>query len=113
MDQQDKAAGLIRTFTPALVGVLLARLIAAVPAVASVVAWLDGIFDEAGMVGVSVLVIVQSVVTAGVITLYYWLVRRFGDRWPKLEWLLGSPRTPSYAPGPGTRRERRVAASHE
>ncbi|KKI18703.1 MULTISPECIES: hypothetical protein [unclassified Leucobacter] len=112
MDQKDKAAGLIRTFTPALVGVLLARLIAAVPTVAAAIAWLDGIFAEAGMVGVSVLVIVQSVVTAGVITLYYWLVRRFGDRWPKLEWLLGSPRTPSYAPGPGTRRERRLAA-HE
>lgn len=110
MDQNDRAPALIRQFVPALVGVLLARLIATVPAVASAIAWLDGVFAEAGMVGVSVLVIVQSVVTAGVITLYYWAVRRFGDRWPNLEWLLGSPRTPSYAPGLGTRRERRLAA---
>ncbi len=112
MDQKDRAPALIRQFVPALVGVLLARLIAAVPTVAAAIAWLDGIFAEAGMAGVSVLVIIQSVVTAGVITLYYWAVRRFGDRWPKLEWLLGSPKTPSYAPGPGTRRERRLAA-HE
>ena len=65
------------------------------------------------MFGVSALVIVQSVVTASLVALYYWAVRRFGGRWPKLEWRLGSPKTPSYAPGPGTRRERRLAASHE
>lgn len=98
MEQNERAVSTIRMFVPALVGVLLARLAAAVPAVADTIHWIDGVFVEAGMAGISVLVVVQSVLTAAVISGYYWLVRRFGDRWPLAEWLLGSPRTPSYVP---------------
>ncbi|WP_416444770.1 hypothetical protein AB3K78_15600 [Leucobacter sp. HNU] len=98
MEQNERAVSMIRMFVPALVGVLLARLAAAVPAVADAIHWIDGVFAEAGMAGISVLVVVQSVLTAAVISGYYWLVRRFGDRWPFAEWLLGSPRTPSYVP---------------
>lgn len=89
----------LRTFIAALVGVLLTRIVAAVPAVAAGLAWVDGVFAEAGFAGPSALVLVQSVVTAGVILAYQRIAQWCGDRWPDVEkWMLGSAARPSYEP---------------
>lgn len=87
----------IRTYLPALVGVLLARLVAAVPAVNDVVVWLDTLFAEAGWVGLTALGVIESVIVAGVVLGYQWAAQKFGDRLPRIEaLLLGSARRPSY-----------------
>ncbi|MDI6023631.1 hypothetical protein QBL02_08745 [Leucobacter sp. UT-8R-CII-1-4] len=89
----------IRTFVAALVGVLLVRLVAALPAVAAGLAWADGVFTEAGYAGISALALVQAVVTAAVILAYQKVAQRLGDRWPSAEkWMLGSSARPSYMP---------------
>ena len=86
-----------RTFFAAVAGVLVARMIAAVPWLAAAIAWLDGVFAEAGFAGVSALALVQSVVIGAMILLYQWLVQALGDRWPKIEaFLLGSAARPEY-----------------
>lgn len=89
----------IRTFVAALVGVLIVRIIGALPTVAAGFAWVDGVFAEAGYVGISALAIVQAVVTAGVILGYQKIAQRIGDRWPDAEkFMLGSSARPSYEP---------------
>lgn len=89
----------VRTFVAALIGVLLVRLVAALPAVAAGIAWADGVFAEAGYAGISALALVQAVVTAAVILAYQKIAQRLGDRWPDVEkWMLGSSARPSYTP---------------
>lgn len=88
-----------RTFIAALVGVLITRIVAAVPAIGSVLAYVDGIFAEAGFAGLSALVLVQAVVTAGVILAYQRVAQLLGDHWPAAErWMLGSAARPHYEP---------------
>ena len=87
----------IRTFVAALVGVLLVRIITAVPAIAYGIAWVDGVFAEAGYAGLSALAIVQAVITAAVILAYQKIAQWLGDRWPSIEkWMLGSSARPHY-----------------
>lgn len=88
-----------RTFIAALVGVLIARVVAAVPMIADTLAWVDGIFVEAGYAGISALAVVNAVVVAAVILLYQKAAQWLGDRWPSVEkWMLGSDARPSYEP---------------
>lgn len=91
MTISDRIVATIRTGVPALIGLLIARLIAAVPQVADVIAWLDV------QVGGSTTVILGAIATAAVIAGYYWLARKVGDRWPFVQrWLLGSSKIPTY-----------------
>lgn len=84
----DRIVSTIRTFVPALIGLLIARLVAAVPAVADAIAWLDTV------IGAPTTTMLGVVVAALVIAAYYWLVRRLATRWPWLEGFLGSTKTP-------------------
>lgn len=87
----------IRTFIAAVVGVLLTDLVGAVPAVASVLAWIDDLLSRAGYGGISVLLVLQAVVTALIILLYQKIAQWFGDKWPKVESvMLGSSARPIY-----------------
>ena len=88
MTNNDRIISTIRTFVPALIGLLIARLVAAVPAVADVIAWLDGV------IGTQTTNLIGLVAAALVIAAYYWLVRRLATRWPWLEGFLGSTKTP-------------------
>lgn len=97
MNLSDRIVATIRTGVPALVGLILATLIAKIPAVAEVIAWIDTNLAELTG-GVPITTLLQLVATAAVISLYYFLARKAGDRWPQMErWLLGSSRTPVYA----------------
>ncbi len=88
-----------RTFIAALVGVLIARVVAALPVIADTLAWVDGIFVEAGYAGISALAVVNAVVVAAVILVYQKAAQWLGDRWPSVEkWMLGSDARPSYEP---------------
>lgn len=88
-----------RTFVAALVGVLLARLVASIPVIADAIAWGDGVFAEAGYAGISVLALVNAVLTAGIILGYQKVAQLIGDRWPDAEkYLLGSDARPHYEP---------------
>jgi len=97
MNRNDQIVSLIRTGVPALVGLILAKLIAAVPAVQDGITWVD---DNLGSVlGIPVATLLTTAATAGVITGYYWAARKLGQKWPALEaWLLGSSKTPTYQP---------------
>lgn len=89
----------VRTFVAALAGVLITRIAAAIPAIGDTLAWVDGVFAEAGYGGISALVLVQAVVTAAVILLYQKVAQWLGDRWPGIEKImLGSDARPSYEP---------------
>ena len=88
MTNNDRIISTIRTFVPALIGLLIARLVAAVPAVADVIAWLDS------ELGTETTKVIGLVAAALVIAAYYWLVRRLATRWPWLEAFLGSTKTP-------------------
>ena len=68
----------IRTYTPILVGWVLAR-------IGETLGPLD--VDGATL---------SAAVTALVIAVYYGAVRWAEQRWPQLGWLLGSPHQPSY-----------------
>ena len=88
-----------RTFIAALVGVLIARVVAALPVIADTLAWVDGIFVEAGYAGISALAVVNAAVVAAVILVYQKAAQWLGDRWPSVEkWMLGSDARPSYEP---------------
>lgn len=98
MSHQDRIIALIRTGVPALVGALLAFIVAKIPGVAALIHTLDGLLAASGFVGVSVTVILQAIFVAIVVAAYYWLARRIGGRWPAAErWLLGHSATPIYA----------------
>lgn len=89
----------VRTFIAALVGTLITRIVGAIPAVADVFAWGDGVFRDMGYPGITVLTVVQSVIVAAVILLYVQLAQWLGDRWPSVEKvMLGSDARPSYEP---------------
>ena len=89
----------IRTFVAALVGVLLVRIAGAIPAVADVFAWFDGVLTDAGYESVSILAVVQAIVTAAVILLYQKVAQWLGDRWPSIEkYMLGNSARPHYEP---------------
>lgn len=88
MTNNDRIVATIRTAVPALVGLLIARLIAAVPAVADVFAWLDD------ALGATTTTAIAGIATALIIAGYYWLVRRLAVRWPWIEGFLGSKKTP-------------------
>ena len=89
----------VRTFIAALVGVLIVRLIALLPAVADAIAWADGVFAEAGYGGLSALALIQAAITALAILLYQKIAQWLGDRWPSIEkWMLGNSARPHYEP---------------
>ncbi|UOQ58085.1 hypothetical protein MUN78_04365 [Leucobacter allii] len=89
----------VRTYIAALVGVLLLRLVAAVPAIAAVIDWIDGVFLEAGLAGASALALVTAAITAAAVLAYQKAAQWFGDRWPHIEkWMLGSSARPTYDP---------------
>lgn len=98
MSMSDRIVATIRTGVPALVGLILATLIARIPAVADVIAYIDTELTTLTG-GVPVAVLLNLAATAAVIAAYYWVARKLGDRWPWVEtWLLGSSLTPVYAP---------------
>ncbi|MBC9954957.1 hypothetical protein ICM05_09935 [Leucobacter sp. cx-42] len=89
----------VRTFVAAFVGVLIARLVVAIPVISDTFALVDGIFAEAGYAGLSTLALVQAATTAVVVLLYVQLAQWLGDRWPSVEKvMLGSDARPSYEP---------------
>lgn len=88
-----------RTFIAAVIGVLIARLVGAVPVVSDLLTYVDGVFAEAGYAGLSALALVNAVVVAGVILAYQKVAQALGDRWPDIEkWMLGSDARPHYEP---------------
>jgi len=98
MTISDRIVATIRTGVPALVGLILAHLIAAVPAVADAIVLIDNHLS-AITEGVPVATVLQLAATAGVITGYYYLARLAGAKWPWLEkWLLGKSLVPVYVP---------------
>jgi len=91
----------IRTFVPAIAGVIVARILGAiltaVPAVADVIRWVDGVLVEAQILGVSTLEVIKAVLIALVILGYQSIAQWLGDRWPRIEALmLGSASRPDY-----------------
>jgi hypothetical protein len=84
MNLGDTALSYVRTLVPVAVGF--------------VVSW-------AALVGVNVDPGTQtaliSLLTSVITGLYYVVVRWAESRWPKVGWLLGSPKTPTYPPTPG------------
>lgn len=101
MNLSDRIVATIRTGVPALVGLILATLIAKIPAVADAIAFID---ENLSLVtgGVPVATLLGLAATAGVISLYYWVARKLGDRWPAVEkWLLGYDLVPGAYTKPG------------
>ncbi|MGX9348178.1 hypothetical protein [Microbacterium sp. KNMS] len=88
MLNNDRVIAAIRTGVPALVGLVLAQLIALVPAVGDALAWLDQ------AAGIEVARVLELVATAAVIVGYYATVRWLAKRWPWVEGFLGSTKTP-------------------
>jgi anti-sigma factor RsiW len=98
MTRQDQIIAVIRTAVPTFVGYLIALLITSIPAVGDVIAAIDEQIAAAGVVGVTVVGLIQAAAVAVVVTLYYLLARWLGTRWPMVEaFLLGSAKTPVYA----------------
>lgn len=97
MSRQDRIIALIRTGVPALVGALLAFVIAHVPVVATLIVFVNAQLVTLGFAGVSVSVILQTALVGLTIAGYYWVARQLGRRWPAAEkWLLGHSATPTY-----------------
>jgi uncharacterized BrkB/YihY/UPF0761 family membrane protein len=95
----DRIIGAIRTGVPVLWGLALTWLIGQWPAVADALDWLTVQF------GADVRTIIGLILTAGVVALYYWVVRTVAERFPTARpWIerfgLGSSKTPTYAPKP-------------
>lgn len=78
MNRSDQTIALIRTFVPALVGLLIAAL-------AKIGAHVD---NDA----------VAALVDAAIVGAYYTVVRQLEARWPWLGVLLGVPKAPTYSP---------------
>jgi hypothetical protein len=97
MTRQDQIIAVIRHAVPALVGAFLAFLIERIPVIASGIQGIDMELAALGLAGVSVSVVLQAIAVGGVSTLYYWIARQAGARWPAAEkWLLGNSSTPIY-----------------
>ena len=86
----------IRTFVPVIIGAILGWAITTYTVVAEAIAWLDSVL--AGVApGTSTRALLDALAIAAVTAAYYWIARRLGRRFPKLEaWLLGSSATPVY-----------------
>lgn len=94
--RQDLILATIRTAVPGAVGWVLAYLIAKIPAVGDVIAYVDGILAESAP-GYTVSVILTGACIGLVVAGYYWAARELGKRWPAVErFLLGSAKTPTY-----------------
>lgn len=107
----ERRTAVVRTVVPALIGVLLARLIAAVPIITVILEWVDGVIVAtaaalaaqgvvgAPLAGITAMWLIQGALTALVIWAYYRIARLLGDRWPAAErWMLGSESRPHYEP---------------
>lgn len=99
----DQRRATARTIIPALIGVLLAQLIAKLPAFAAVLGWADEVLaDTAEAAGLpaaqfTAVAILNALLAAVVVWAWYRLARTLGDRWPSLEkWMLGSAERPQY-----------------
>ena len=68
----------VRTVVPAVVGTVLA--------------WLVSHGFDVGVDSGQV----SAVLVPAVIGVYYTVIRRLEARWPRVGWLLGSPKAPSY-----------------
>jgi len=93
----DRIIGAIRTGVPVLWGFALTWAISRWPAVQDALDWLTEQF------GTDVRTVISLILTAAVISLYYWLIRTIAARFPKVApWLerfgLGSAKTPTYEP---------------
>lgn len=82
----DLIVSRIRTYVPLAVGWVLAQLAGALDVLHQVGIDID--VDEGKAAGIAVLFL------SG---LYYDLARRLEQRFPKLGWLLGSPKQPTYS----------------
>lgn len=97
--RSEAIVAVIRTAVPAFVGYVIALLITAIPAVGDAIRVLDAQIAVAGVAGVTVLGLLQAAAVAAVVALYYLAARWLGSRWPLVErFLLGSSKTPNYAP---------------
>ena len=91
MTINDRIIATIRTGVPALWGMFWAWLIAQIPAVADVLAWLSE------WAGEDVYRLIELALTGLVIAGYYFVARWAGERWPWLErWLVGRSLVPVY-----------------
>lgn len=96
MTRQDLIIATIRTAVPGALGWLLAQLVALIPAVADVLAYVDGVLAATG-IGATAAKLLEAAAIAGAIAAYYWVARKLGARFPVLErWLLGRSATPLY-----------------
>lgn len=111
--RQDLILATIRTAVPAAIGWLIAWLISRVPAVADIIATIDGILATSAP-GFTVSLIVTAIAIGLVTALYYRAVRELGKRWPIVErFLLGSAKQPAtYVMAEGTH-ETRIRAGNE
>ena len=96
MTNHDRILGTIRTFTPAAVGAFLAWLVSKIPAVAEWLAGVDALLSQGDFGGATAQGILTALAIGGFTALYYWLVRVLSPRWPWLEALLGSKKTPVF-----------------
>lgn len=86
-----------RTIVPVFLGLLIAKLVAAIPVVGEVILFVDTVFAEAGYVGVTVIGLLNTVITALVVLAYYWLANLIARRFPLLSGVLtGSSVRPVY-----------------
>lgn len=106
--RQDLILATIRTAIPGAVGWGLAWLIARIPAVADIIATIDGVLATSAP-GFTVVAILNLIAIGVVVGAYYWIARKLGARWPIVErFLLGSSKAPTaYTPGVTLRRDLR------
>lgn len=77
MNTNDIIISTIRTVVPALVGILI---------------------GQAARVGIDIdSQALTAVLTSVLVGVYYIVVRALGNKDPRFEWLLGSPKTPTYS----------------
>jgi hypothetical protein len=88
---QDRIIATIKTGVPALWGLAIVWLIGRFPVVQDILVWLTSV------IGLDAATVIQLVLTAAVIALYYWLASKIGARFPRVQrWLLGSSLIPTY-----------------
>lgn len=96
MTRQDLILGTIRTAVPAMIGWLLAQLIARIPVIADGITTIDALLAQTAP-GYTVAVLLNGAAIGAVVALYYWAARELGQRFPRVEkWLLGRSATPVY-----------------
>ena len=96
MNISDRIVATIRTAVPGAVGYLIAKLVAANPAVGDGLAWFDANLS-AVLLGMPVQAAIEVAAVGIATAAYYYAARWIGDRFPVLErFLLGSSKTPIY-----------------